>query len=157
MNDLNISATNVIGHKEAPGQSTSCPGYSVSQLDNFRRELARAVKPAPVEKVEVDKKVPLKVSLDNLKFDANEWGTKIVEVEGRLKVLGTQIMTRFGSPNIKSDRGGWAQAGWRTEFDRLDIAGGFLWARYSYAERIKYIPIAEVVNGEIGPLWVEFE
>ena len=157
MNDLNISATNVIGHKEAPGQSTSCPGYSVSQLDNFRRELARAVKPEPVEKVEVDKKVPLKVSLDNLKFDTNEWGTKIVEAEGNIRVLGTRIMTRFGSPNIKSDRGGWAEPGWRTEFDRLDIAGGYLWARYSYADRIKYIPIAEVVNGKIGDLWVEFE
>lgn len=157
MSDLKISAKNVIGHKEAPGQSTSCPGYSVAQLNNFRRELARTVKPEPEETIEIDKKVPITVSLDNLKFDTNQWGTKIVEAKGNIRVLGTRIMTRFGSPNIKSDRGGWAEPGWSTEFDRLDIAGGYLWARYRYAERIKYIPIAEVVNGKIGSLWVNFE
>lgn len=158
MNDLNIPANNVIGHKEAPGQSTSCPGYSVAELNQFRQELAKPKTPVPEKEViEVDKKVPLKVSLNDLKFDANQWGTKIVEVEGNIRVLGTRIMTRFGSPNIKSERGGWADTGWKTKFDRLDIAGGYLWARYRFNDRIKYIPIAEVVNGEIGELWVEFE
>ena len=158
MNDLKIPAKNVIGHKEAPGQSTSCPGYSVAELNKFRQELAKSKAPTPEKEViEVDKKVPLKVSLNDLKFDTNEWGTKTVKVEGKLKVLGTRIMTRFGSPNIKSDRGGWAEPNWKTEFNQIDIAGGYAWARYSSDGRIKYIPIAEVVNGKIGDLWVEFE
>lgn len=36
---LNISADNVKGHKEIPYNSTSCPGYSVAQLNNFRADL----------------------------------------------------------------------------------------------------------------------
>lgn len=39
MKDLNIPANRVMGHKEFPGQSTACPGYSKTQMDAFRREL----------------------------------------------------------------------------------------------------------------------
>lgn len=39
MKDLNIPASRVMGHKEFPGQSTACPGYSKAQMDAFRRDL----------------------------------------------------------------------------------------------------------------------
>lgn len=39
MYTLNISADNVVGHKEVLYNSTSCPGYSVSQLNKFRSDL----------------------------------------------------------------------------------------------------------------------
>ena len=156
MNDHKITAKNVIGHKEAPGQSTSCPGYSVAELNAFRRDLEKRPEPK-TETVKVDKTVPLQVSLNDLKFDTNQWGTKIVEASGKITVLGTRIMSRFGSPNIKSDRGGWANPDWSTEFDQIAIAGGFAWVRYKHNDRIKYLPIAEVLNGKIGDLWVKFE
>lgn len=37
---LNISANNVKGHKEFPGQQTACPGYSIAQLNEYRKQLA---------------------------------------------------------------------------------------------------------------------
>lgn len=40
MDHLDIPANNVQGHKEFPGQSTVCPGYSTSQMNNFRSQLA---------------------------------------------------------------------------------------------------------------------
>ena len=39
MKELNIPASRVMGHKEFPGQSTACPGYSKAQMDTFRRDL----------------------------------------------------------------------------------------------------------------------
>ena len=39
MKELNIPASRVMGHKEFPGQSTACPGYSKAQMDAFRRDL----------------------------------------------------------------------------------------------------------------------
>lgn len=42
MNQLNIPAKNVLGHKEFPGQSTACPGYSAAVLANYRNQFAKA-------------------------------------------------------------------------------------------------------------------
>ena len=39
MYELNISADNVKGHKEIPYNSTSCPGYTVTRLNQFRADL----------------------------------------------------------------------------------------------------------------------
>lgn len=153
MNDFKIPASRVIGHKEAPGQSTDCPGYSISEMNGFRNDLASRKVEVVTKVVEVDKKVPLQVSLNDLKFDTNQWGTQIIDVNGSFRVGGIRIMSRFGSPNIKSTQGGWANAGWSTEFDQIAIAGGFAWIRYSHNGRLKYLPIAEVVNGQIGDLW----
>lgn len=52
MEDLNIPASRVMGHKEFPGQSTACPGYSKAQMDAFRRELGsgKLVETKPVAK-----------------------------------------------------------------------------------------------------------
>lgn len=52
MKDLNIPASRVMGHKEFPGQSTACPGYSKVQMDAFRRELGsgKLVETKPVAK-----------------------------------------------------------------------------------------------------------
>lgn len=44
MADLSIPASNVLGHKEFPKQTTACPGYSKAQMDEFRRRLATPVK-----------------------------------------------------------------------------------------------------------------
>lgn len=41
MADLNIPARNVLGHKEFPGQSTACPGYSAAVLARYRNQLAQ--------------------------------------------------------------------------------------------------------------------
>lgn len=54
MQELKLKGTDMRGHKEVPGNSTSCPGYSIAQLVNFRADLAvklasggATVKPAP--------------------------------------------------------------------------------------------------------------
>lgn len=39
MYELNVSANNVKGHKEIPYNSTSCPGYTVTRLTQFRADL----------------------------------------------------------------------------------------------------------------------
>ena len=55
-NDLkHLTGQSMRGHKEVPGNSTSCPGYSVAQLNKFRADLdARlkgTVKPTPPQVV----------------------------------------------------------------------------------------------------------
>lgn len=40
MAQLKLPASAVKGHKEMPGNSTTCPGYSVAQLDALRKDLA---------------------------------------------------------------------------------------------------------------------
>lgn len=41
MKRLNITSNRVMGHKEFPGQSTSCPGYTTAQMNSYRSQLAR--------------------------------------------------------------------------------------------------------------------
>lgn len=40
----NVQPENVLGHREFPGQNTSCPGYSTAQMNEFRRQLAKGNK-----------------------------------------------------------------------------------------------------------------
>ncbi|AXY24896.1 hypothetical protein CL176_02025 [Suicoccus acidiformans] len=44
MQELNIPASQVKGHKEIPYNSTSCPGYSTTQLNDFRAKLGEKFK-----------------------------------------------------------------------------------------------------------------
>lgn len=44
MHELKLSASAVRGHREMPGNSTSCPGYSVARLEQFRGQLASVYK-----------------------------------------------------------------------------------------------------------------
>lgn len=46
MKRLNLPASAVKGHKEFSRQSTSCPGYSVTQMNAFRKELAGGKAPS---------------------------------------------------------------------------------------------------------------
>lgn len=41
MQELNIPASNVLGHKEFSGQKTSCPGYTKAQMNAYRADLAK--------------------------------------------------------------------------------------------------------------------
>ena len=55
-NDLkHLTGQSMRGHKEVPGNSTSCPGYSVAQLNKFRADLDAklkgTVKPTPPQVV----------------------------------------------------------------------------------------------------------
>lgn len=55
-NDLkHLTGQSMRGHKEVPGNSTSCPGYSVAQLNKFRADLDAklkgGVKPTPPQVV----------------------------------------------------------------------------------------------------------
>lgn len=44
-NDLkHLTGQSVLGHKEVPGNSTSCPGYSTAQLQQFRNDLDSKLK-----------------------------------------------------------------------------------------------------------------
>ena len=44
-NDLkHLTGQSMRGHKEVPGNSTSCPGYSVAQLNQFRADLDKKLK-----------------------------------------------------------------------------------------------------------------
>lgn len=44
-NDLkHLTGQTMRGHKEVPGNSTTCPGYSVSRLSQFRADLDRKIK-----------------------------------------------------------------------------------------------------------------
>lgn len=45
MKELGLPASAVKGHKEMPNNTTNCPGYSIAQLDQFRKELATTVTP----------------------------------------------------------------------------------------------------------------
>ena len=149
MNDFNIPASKVIGHREAPGQSTACPGYTIAQMNEFRRSLGRT--PSPVTKVvEIeDKDASLELTLKDLKFESSQWGTKLINAKGEFTVGGSKIMSRFERPNITAPRGGHADPGYTLKFDQIAIAGGFVWLRYYVNKRVKYLPIAGFNNGEV--------
>lgn len=112
-------------------------------------------KDTPSVKVD-DDKVALEVALQDLKMNVNEWGTASVDVNGTFKAT-EEIMTRFGSPNIKSESGGRTSVGWKTEFDQILLAGDYAWLRYRFNDRIKYIPFATREGFESGEYWGVFE
>ena len=48
-NDLkHLTGQSMRGHKEVPGNSTSCPGYSTAQLNTYRNNLDKALKTGTV-------------------------------------------------------------------------------------------------------------
>lgn len=120
---------------------------------------APGVKPTPDKDdlISVDKKVPLSVSLNQLNFDENEWGTKFIDVEGKFKVGSEPIRARFGSPNVDAEDAGQLQPGTEIKFDFISIAGGYVWLRYR-GDRISQLPIGLIKNGKIdmANLWGEF-
>lgn len=51
--ELNLSSSQVLGHKEVG--STACPGYSITQLNNFRKNLSASSSSNPITTIEVPK------------------------------------------------------------------------------------------------------
>lgn len=100
MKDLNIPANRVMGHKEFPGQSTACPGYSKTQMDAFRRELGSGelvstkpvAKPAakPAAKPVVKKTESIVDYLNSIKVDSSPSNRKkIAAYHGIKNYTGT--------------------------------------------------------------------
>lgn len=100
MKDLNIPARRVMGHKEFPGQSTACPGYSKAQMDTFRRDLGSGelvstkpvAKPAakPVTKPVVKKTESIVDYLNSIKVDSSPANRKkIAAAHGIKNYTGT--------------------------------------------------------------------
>ena len=54
MAELNLSSSQVLGHKEVG--STSCPGYTIAKMNEFRRNLSASSSSNPISTVEVPKK-----------------------------------------------------------------------------------------------------
>lgn len=157
MKRYNIPASRVIGHFEAPGQSTKCPGYNKAQMNAIRRDLQGANTVSnEAEVVDVDRKIPLSVAIHQLNFETSQWGTKLIDVDGEFKVGGTRIMTRFGTPNVKSAQGGWAEPGYVVKFNQIALVGGFAWLRYTFDGKVKYIPFAFYQNGRVSEEWGTF-
>lgn len=111
-------------------------------------------KPAQVE--EENDKVALEVALTDLKMTTNQWNTQTVNVNGTFKVGGTRIMSRFGSPNLNSPQGGYADTEYTLDFDQIAIAGDYAWLRYKVNDRIKYLPFATKDNFAKGQYWGTF-
>lgn len=83
MKELNIKADNVKGHYEVYN-NTSCPGYTRAEMDNFRRQLAKApvVESAKVHKVQ---------SGDTLWAISKRYGTSVDELK-RLNGLDSNLI-----------------------------------------------------------------
>lgn len=116
-------------------------------------------KPTPVKEdvIELDKQVPLHVSLNDLKFDTNQWGTKFIDASGKFKVGSETIHARYGSPNVDAESAGRIQPGTEIEFDFISIAGDYVWLRYNDG-KIAQLPIGVIKNGKIDMdnLWGTF-
>lgn len=115
-------------------------------------------KPQPALKpIEKSKAPQLEVALKDLKFKANKWRTEEVEAKGTFVVGGSSIMTRFGSPSLNSAEGGRAQSGYKVNFDLIALTEEYAWLRYSFNNRVKWIPFATRAGFEKGEYWGEFE
>ena len=124
MQQLGLSGDKMRGHKELPGNSTSCPGYSVDELASFRRELSKKLGSGGGSAVV------------NTGFVKYEYGKFTCTVNDG-------IVTRDGA-SLKANKIGSLKKGESVVYTDVHTADGYVWIRYGVGTKDRYVPVRQV-------------
>ena len=88
----------------------------------------------------------------------NKYGTQYLKAKGTWKTGGNRVMSRFGSPFRSSPEGGWANPGWKCNYDEIVRQDGHIWLGYTVSGKRKYIPVKtwNSKTGAVGKDWGTF-
>lgn len=88
----------------------------------------------------------------------NKYGTQYMKKKGTWKNGSTRVMSRFGSPFRSAPEGGWANPGWKCNYDEIVRQDGHIWLGYTVSGKRKYIPVKtwNSKTGEVGKDWGTF-
>lgn len=113
MKRLNIGVNNVKGHREMPGQNTSCPGINMDTVRSRIRGVSTVTKPAPKTQVKSQAPATSKTKSITQMADEVEAGIHGNGHENRRKSLGissseyakvrAEVNRRSGSPTPKAE------------------------------------------------------
>lgn len=131
MSQLGLSGDKMRGHKEIPGNSTSCPGYSVNELTAFRNHLS--------------------AKLGGKSSSSPSSGSNGVVNAGFLKyeygkftcTVNDGIVTRDGA-SLKANKIGLLKKGESVVYTDVHIQDGFVWLRYGVGTKDQFLPVREV-------------
>lgn len=128
MKQLGLSGDKMRGHKELPGNSTSCPGYSISELNQYRADLVKKLGGKSTSSPSVS-------SPSGTKFIKYEYGKFTVTVnEG--------IIVRDGA-GLKANKVGELKKGASIIYTDVYTADGYTWILYSDSGKERFIPVRQ--------------
>lgn len=123
MDQLKVPASRVLGHKEFSGQATACPGYSASEMNAFRSQLAKLSK--------TKYNAPKATSKDPWTRIKSETGIFIAEYN----------IVRRDKPTVKANRTGQISAGDVIKYNGLFHADGYSWLEFKDGKgKYQYFP-----------------
>lgn len=99
-----------------------------------------------------------KKSVNTGGWKKNKYGTQYLKKKGTWKNGGTRVMSRFGSPFRSAPEGGWANPGWKCNYDEIVRQDGHIWLGYTVSGKRKYIPVKtwNSKTGAVGKDWGAF-
>lgn len=122
---LNLPAHKVLGHKEVPGNSTTCPGYSTAELNAFRNRLA--------QKLNGSSAIQNAGAPGFLKY---EYGKFTVSVD-------EGIIIRDGV-GLKATKIGLLKKGESVVYTDVYVVDGYVWIRYGAGTHSRFVPVRQV-------------
>ena len=132
MQELSVSASNVLQHKEFSGQSTSCAGYTTSEATIMRQNLAKKAKSGNIAKVKT-----------------SAGAAKRRDENGVIHLLYPIKVRDAASTDAKHVRT--AQKGDRIAYNEVYEGNGYRWVKSTTGE---FIPYRASNSTDV---WVEFE
>lgn len=99
-----------------------------------------------------------KKSVNTGGWKKNKYGTQYLKAKGTWKNGGNRVMSRFGSPFRSAPEGGWANPGWKCNYDEIVRQDGHIWLGYTVGGKRKYIPVKtwNSKTGAVGKDWGTF-
>lgn len=127
---LKLPANKVLGHKEVPGNSTSCPGYSTSELNAFRADLAKKLKSGGGARVGTSLKSDVASGFLRHEYALFKVGAKEgIIVRDRPTLKGKQVATLKHGSSV--------------EYTDVYQNDGYVWIRYSSGKKDYFVPVRE--------------
>ena len=114
----------------------------------------KAVKPAPKKDTS-----PNTTQKTTAKWRTNKHGTQYLKAKGTWVNGSVRVMSRFGSPFQSAPEGGWANPGWKCNYDEIVRQDGHIWLGYTVGGKRKYVPVKEWNSrtGAVGKDWGSFK
>lgn len=111
------------------------------------------VKPAPKKDTS-----PNTTQTTAAKWRTNKYGTQYLKAKGTWRNGSVRVMSRFGSPFRSAPEGGWANPGWKCNYDEIVRQDGHIWLGYTVSGKRKYIPVKtwNSKTGAVGKDWGTF-
>lgn len=140
--DMNAIRNNIVGLTTA--MANAITGSKVTSTPK------KAIKPAPKKDTSPNTKQEAPA-----KWRTNKYGTQYLKAKGTWINGGTKVMSRFGSPFLSAKEGGWANPGWKCNYDEIVRQDGHIWLGYTVSGKRKYIPVKtwNSKTGAVGKDW----